>query len=293
MGIERSGRSLRRPYGDRRHRSGASRCCVGRASRKAHQRRRNPSSAMRSCRLRRTIRHRDLGRRHDLLRARRCRHCDSGDCDRAASAQSDRSARRAWRSLAAWRCQCLGGESTGYHGRSSDEARDASPRRRRRSFSLSCAWRAADCGRFAQFGQSALMFAYIPARGGSKRIPRKNVRPLHGKPVLARVIENLKPLEFLSAIYVSTDDPEIAELAQKIGAKYLKARAPELSNDKAGFMDLIRDDLPNFMTAEGGDDEVLFVLPTAALVPTDIFRNAHVVWTEKKPEILMSCETCF
>ena len=93
------------------------------------------------------------------------------------------------------------------------------------------------------------MFAYIPARGGSKRIPRKNIRPLNGKPVIARVIESLRPLEFLSAIYVSTDDPEIAEVAQASGAKYLKARAPELSNDKAGFMDLIRDDLPHFMKA--------------------------------------------
>jgi N-acylneuraminate cytidylyltransferase len=137
------------------------------------------------------------------------------------------------------------------------------------------------------------MFAYIPARGGSKRIPRKNVRPLHGKPVLARVIENLKPLDFLSAIYVSTDDPEIAAVAQASGATYLKPRAADLSNDKAGFMDLIRDDLPNFMEAEGGDEEVLFVLPTAALVPTDIYREAYEVWREMQPDILMSCETCF
>ena len=54
------------------------------------------------------------------------------------------------------------------------------------------------------------MFAYIPARGGSKRIPRKNIRLLNGKPVIARVIEHLRLLDFISAIYVSTDDPEIA-----------------------------------------------------------------------------------
>ncbi len=137
------------------------------------------------------------------------------------------------------------------------------------------------------------MFAYIPARGGSKRIPRKNIRPLNGKPVIARVIENLRPLSFLSAIYVSTDDPEIAAVAQASGATYLGPRAPELSNDKAGFMDLIRDDLPVFMKATGGDEEVLFVLPTAALVPSDIYRQAHDVWKKSRPEILMSCESCF
>jgi len=137
------------------------------------------------------------------------------------------------------------------------------------------------------------MFAYIPARGGSKRIPRKNIKPLNGKPVIARVIENLRSLEFLSAIYVSTDDPEIAAVAQASGAKYLGPRAPELSNDKAGFMDLIRDDLPVFMKAGGGDEEVLFVLPTAALVPSDIYRQAHAEWKKSNPEILMSCESCF
>jgi pseudaminic acid cytidylyltransferase len=137
------------------------------------------------------------------------------------------------------------------------------------------------------------MFAYIPARGGSKRIPRKNIRPLNGKPVIARVIENLRPLDFISTIYVSTDDPEIAAVAQASGAKYLPARAPELSNDKAGFMDLIRDDLPHYMKAEGGDEEVLFVLPTAALVPSDIYRQAHDVWKKSDPEILMSCEPAF
>jgi pseudaminic acid cytidylyltransferase len=137
------------------------------------------------------------------------------------------------------------------------------------------------------------MFAYIPARGGSKRIPRKNIRPLNGKPVIARVVESLRPLDFLSAIYVSTDDPEIAAVAQASGAKYIGPRAPELSNDKAGFMDLIRDDLPHFMKAEGGDEEVLFVLPTAALVPTDIYRQAYDEWKKSEPEILMSCETSF
>jgi pseudaminic acid cytidylyltransferase len=138
-----------------------------------------------------------------------------------------------------------------------------------------------------------MVFAYIPARGGSKRIPRKNIRLLNGKPVLTRVIENLRALDFLEKIYVSTDDAEIAEVARAAGATYLGPRAPRLSDDKAGFMDLIRDDLPVFMEDANGGQEVLFVLPTAALVPSGIYRQAYKVWQESQPEILMSCESCF
>ena len=136
------------------------------------------------------------------------------------------------------------------------------------------------------------MFAYIPARGGSKRIPRKNLRALGGEPILARVIQNLRALDFLSAIYVSTDDGEIIQVATAAGAQCLEMRSPELSNDVAGFMELIRDDLPRFVR-HSGDEEVLFVLATAALVPPSLFREAFDVWRKQQPDVLMSCERAF
>jgi CMP-N-acetylneuraminic acid synthetase len=136
------------------------------------------------------------------------------------------------------------------------------------------------------------MFAYIPARGGSKRVPGKNVKLLGGKPVLARVIGNLRALDFLSAIYVSTDDRETAKVAEEAGAQCLGFREPALANDISGFMDLIRDDIPRYMAARG-DDEVLFALSTAALVPPSVFREAWQVWRRKSPDILMSCERAF
>ena len=136
------------------------------------------------------------------------------------------------------------------------------------------------------------MFAYIPARGGSKRIPRKNLRTLGGEPILARVIQNLRALDFLSAIYVSTDDSEITQIATAAGAQCLEPRSAELSNDAAGFMELIRDDVPRFVR-HNGDEEVLFVLATAALVPPSLFREAFDVWRGEKPDVLMSCEKAF
>lgn len=133
------------------------------------------------------------------------------------------------------------------------------------------------------------MFAYVPARGGSKRVPRKNIADLGGKPLLGHVIDSLKELDFLSGVYVSTDDLEIAEVAAAHGAETLELRAEGLSGDKAGFGDLIRDDLPRFCKA-AGESDVLFMLATAALVPSSVLRNAYEAFLTKRPEILMASE---
>lgn len=73
--------------------------------------------------------------------------------------------------------------------------------------------------------------AFIPARGGSKGLPRKNIIPLGGKPLLAYTIEAAANTGFFSRIIVSTDDPEIAAVAQKWGAEVPFLRPSELSKD--------------------------------------------------------------
>lgn len=60
--------------------------------------------------------------------------------------------------------------------------------------------------------------AIIPARGGSTRIPRKNIRPFFGRPIIAYSIDTAKASGLFDRIYVSTEDPEIALLARKLGA---------------------------------------------------------------------------
>lgn len=134
------------------------------------------------------------------------------------------------------------------------------------------------------------MFAYIPARGGSKRIPKKNLHILDGTPLIVHVIRNLNKLNFLSEIFVSTDCKETKDLAEKNGATCLKLRKKNLANDKSGFIDLIKFDLPRFIKHQRGDDEVLFTLATAALVPKSIFEDAYSIYNKIKPDILMSCE---
>jgi len=75
--------------------------------------------------------------------------------------------------------------------------------------------------------------AIIPARGGSKRIPRKNIKDFLGKPLIAYSIETAKKSELFDKIVVSTDDEEIAEVAKKYGAEVLQ-RPKELADDFTG-----------------------------------------------------------
>jgi len=77
-----------------------------------------------------------------------------------------------------------------------------------------------------------MILGVIPARGGSKGVPRKNIRPIAGKPLIVWSIEAAKRSELLDRFVVSTEDPEIASLSRKAGAEVLP-RPPELASDGA------------------------------------------------------------
>lgn len=79
-----------------------------------------------------------------------------------------------------------------------------------------------------------MKLAVIPARGGSKRIPRKNIRQFHGKPMLAWSIELARACGVFDQIVVSTDDPDIAAIARQWGAAVPFVRPAVLSDDHAG-----------------------------------------------------------
>jgi pseudaminic acid cytidylyltransferase len=81
--------------------------------------------------------------------------------------------------------------------------------------------------------------AIIPARGGSKRVPRKNIRHFHGKPMIAWAIEMTQRSDLFDEIIVSTDDSEIAEIATIYGANVPFIRPASLSNDFASTIDVI------------------------------------------------------
>jgi pseudaminic acid cytidylyltransferase len=81
--------------------------------------------------------------------------------------------------------------------------------------------------------------AVIPARGGSKRIPRKNVREFAAKPMIAHSIECALRSQLFDRVIVSTDDDEIASVSRQYGAEVPFVRPPELANDHAGTADVM------------------------------------------------------
>ena len=82
--------------------------------------------------------------------------------------------------------------------------------------------------------------AIIPARGGSKRIPRKNIKYFHGKPMIAYSIEAAVASRCFDKVIVSTDDAEIAEVAKQYGAEVPFLRPSDLSDDYATTMDVMQ-----------------------------------------------------
>ena len=107
--------------------------------------------------------------------------------------------------------------------------------------------------------------AIIPARGGSKRIPRKNIKPFCGVPLLARTIGLLQSTALFARIIVSTDDWEIADVALAAGAEVPFMREAGLADDHAGTTAVIRDTIQRIEAAGGKCELVCCVYPAAVL----------------------------
>ncbi len=123
-----------------------------------------------------------------------------------------------------------------------------------------------------------MRIAVIPARGGSKRIPRKNIKPFAGKPMIAWSIEVAKASGLFDRVFVSTDDAEIAELAKQWGAEVPFMRPDELSNDYAGTTEVISH-ATQWALEQGLDvDAVCCIYATAPFVQVaDLMRGLEVL----------------
>lgn len=111
----------------------------------------------------------------------------------------------------------------------------------------------------------------IPARGGSKRIPRKNVKPFLGKPMLAYPVEAALSTGLFDEVMVSTDDEEIATVARQYGASVPFMRSAATANDYATLADVLREVLGNYERMGRQFDNMCCVLATSPmLLPEDI-----------------------
>ncbi|MCH8533398.1 MAG: pseudaminic acid cytidylyltransferase [Balneolaceae bacterium] len=112
--------------------------------------------------------------------------------------------------------------------------------------------------------------AIIPARGGSKRIPKKNIKDFCGKPIIAWSIEAALDSNCFDRIIVSTDDMEIAEIATRYGAEVPFIRKPELSDDYTGTQPVIADAIDQLKTQMKSKlDLVCCIYATAPLICKD------------------------
>jgi len=109
------------------------------------------------------------------------------------------------------------------------------------------------------------VLAVIPARGGSKGVPGKNLRALRGLPLIAWSIRSALAAQGVTATVVSTDSPEIAEAARKHGAQAPFLRPAELATDEAPTEPAMRDALERMEAREGRYDAVLLLQPTSPL----------------------------
>lgn len=119
--------------------------------------------------------------------------------------------------------------------------------------------------------------AIIPARGGSKRIPRKNCKTFCGKPILAYSIEAALKSGIFQEVMVSTDDNEIAELAMGYGAQVPFFRSPENSNDFAGTIDVIQEVLTGYQERKRHFSSICCIYPTAPFVSSEILAESHSI----------------
>ncbi|WP_379552929.1 pseudaminic acid cytidylyltransferase [Qipengyuania sp. DGS5-3] len=111
-----------------------------------------------------------------------------------------------------------------------------------------------------------MRLAVIPARGGSKRIPHKNIREFCGKPMIAWSIEAAQEADCFDQIIVSTDDQSIAEISQEFGADVPFVRPAELADDHCGIAQVIAHAIGAF-SVEGQDvNAVCCILATAPMI---------------------------
>ncbi len=126
--------------------------------------------------------------------------------------------------------------------------------------------------------------AIITARGGSKRIPRKNIKDFLGKPIIAYSIEAALKSGIFSEIMVSTDDHEIAEIAQKLGAKVPFLRSKANSDDFSTTADVILEVLESYKNINQTFDNACCIYPTAPFVTAEKLQKAFSLLVDNKAD---------
>lgn len=130
--------------------------------------------------------------------------------------------------------------------------------------------------------------AIITARGGSKRIPKKNIKEFCGKPIIYYAIRAALEAEIFDEVMVSTDSNEIKEIALKYGAKVPFMRSEKNSDDYATTEDVIMEVLNEYKNRYNNEFEnVCCIYPTAPFIDGEILKKACKVMEQKNPSVVI------
>jgi len=129
--------------------------------------------------------------------------------------------------------------------------------------------------------------AIIPARGGSKRIPRKNIKEFCGKPIITYSIEAAISSGLFNKVMVSTDDNEIAKIAQAIGAEIPFMRSSVTADDYATTDDVVLEVLEEYKKRGYSFEYVCCIYPTAPFVTKELLREGMALMERYQPTQVM------
>jgi CMP-N-acetylneuraminic acid synthetase len=139
---------------------------------------------------------------------------------------------------------------------------------------------------------SPTFLGLIPARGGSKRVPRKNLLPVAGKPLLAWTIDAALSADCLDRLILSTDDEEIAKLGHRYGAEVPFKRPPELASDMASGHDVVMHAIRALADQGESFDFVVVLQPTSPLrTHLDIDAAIDLLLAKNARAVVSVCQT--
>ena len=134
--------------------------------------------------------------------------------------------------------------------------------------------------------------AVLPARSGSKRIHKKNIRPFLGKPIIQYTIEYARASNLFDKIHVSTDSAEIASIALKSGIANDFFRPDNLSDDHTGLFAVLKHTFEEYQRRNEIFDEIWLLMPCAPLITSQDLINASKIFVEQTPLIAVSPMPC-
>lgn len=132
------------------------------------------------------------------------------------------------------------------------------------------------------------VLAIIPARGGSKGIPKKNIKAVSGKPMINYTIEAARECDYIDKVIVSTDDEEIAEISMKAGAVVPFLRPDELAVDDAELIDVVMHAIEFYERKAERYDIIVLLQPTSPLRTSEDLQKALEYYMRKGEKSLLS-----